>query len=830
MKAAAVRRNPYIVGRAIADPDLFYGRNSLFAFITDNLEQGSQVILLHGQRRIGKSSVILQIPNFVDPERTHFVFVPFDLHNKAQLSLGSLLHRLAEKIVTSIKLNTPSIIIPTVSDLEAKPTLFSETFLAEVYRALNGKNLVLLLDEFDVLNRIDPASQLAAASTTFFPYLQALLDRHENLFIIPAIGRQLDDMPKFLSLFRNAPRQRVGLLKDANAKQLIIQPAKGALDYTADSVNAILELSGGHPYFTQAICHAVFLQARMQDNWQVRRSDVESVVDDAIEISEGGLAWFWDGLQIPEQVVFTAVAEAQGQSIFNRNVAEVDAKYHQVSHEKIHLHLSSKQIYQSLEYQLLSIEIVSRDSIIIPQDLATLELPTGIESDRGIVLEGRAPNWLYSYLLQALPAMLWIASYDPKYGAVVVSARSQQVQVGQILEIATSVENDGNPVSPLALLREHGVVPIKLFPEALERLVESEFVTLSKNDRTSSSQISSYKVQVELVRRWLIGQHPLNREIWRLEKLNSAAVDLYETALEFHQNGDLKNALDRYQECLEINPNYFSALFTTAEVFLETEVFSKAVELFTRAHQVDATRAQEGFVRSLLDYGRDLIFQGNPGSAKVQLSKALDLDPENREVKALLKLMRSETPSRKVLIFAANPTNSSRLRLEEEIRLIKNSLAQENDYEQFLIRLEWPIQPKELPEILREFRPQIVHYTGHGVSTGELWLEDKSGRVQPLFAENVASLFELFSDNIECAVLNSGYSEMVGHAIAKHINYVICTNTEISNRARIAFSGGFYKALAAGTSIEKAYSFGCAAIHLENCLEEHQSYVLLKKQ
>jgi len=38
---------------------------------------------------------------------------------------------------------------------------------------------------------------------------------------------------------------------------------------------------------------------------------VDNVVEKAIEFAEGGLAWFWDGLQIPDQVIFSAVAEAQ---------------------------------------------------------------------------------------------------------------------------------------------------------------------------------------------------------------------------------------------------------------------------------------------------------------------------------------------------------------------------------------------------------------------------------------------------------------------------------------------------------------------------------------
>ncbi|MFN6534833.1 MAG: ATP-binding protein, partial [Nostoc sp. EkiNYC01] len=70
-------RNPYIVGRPVQMPDEFFGRAMLLRTIADSLQQNAQFILLHGQRRIGKSSVLRNIPLFVSQDE--FVFVPCDL-------------------------------------------------------------------------------------------------------------------------------------------------------------------------------------------------------------------------------------------------------------------------------------------------------------------------------------------------------------------------------------------------------------------------------------------------------------------------------------------------------------------------------------------------------------------------------------------------------------------------------------------------------------------------------------------------------------------------------------------------------------------------------
>ncbi|NEO96344.1 MAG: ATP-binding protein, partial [Moorea sp. SIO3G5] len=78
--------NPYIIGSLIDKPEKFFGRDSLFRFIEDNLRQRVQLILLHGQRRIGKSSVLVQIPKKVAQDQ--FVFVNFDFEGHINKSLS----------------------------------------------------------------------------------------------------------------------------------------------------------------------------------------------------------------------------------------------------------------------------------------------------------------------------------------------------------------------------------------------------------------------------------------------------------------------------------------------------------------------------------------------------------------------------------------------------------------------------------------------------------------------------------------------------------------------------------------------------------------------
>lgn len=297
--------NPYIVGPPIVKPELFFGRRNLLNFIENNLQQNAKVILLHGQRRIGKTSILLQIPHKIQLEE--FIFVRFDLQDKSQLPLSSLLVKLAEEIVNQLNLE---IVIPEAIDILGDIQIFSAQFLAKVYQALGTNNLVLLLDEFDVLDEEDSNS----VEDNFFRYLKTIL-RDDKLFIIPVIGRKPNDLPHFIDLFKGSPYIEVGCLDQFSFKQLITNSANGSLSYKDEAIEFLWRQTAGHPYLTQALCYCLFEQAIEENKSNVTRQDLEknldNLLEEVFEIATAGLVWFWKGVPIRQQVIFSAVAKAQ---------------------------------------------------------------------------------------------------------------------------------------------------------------------------------------------------------------------------------------------------------------------------------------------------------------------------------------------------------------------------------------------------------------------------------------------------------------------------------------------------------------------------------------
>ncbi|NET83766.1 MAG: ABC transporter substrate-binding protein [Moorea sp. SIO1F2] len=519
--------NPYIIGSVIDDPDKFFGRESLFQFIEDNLRQRVKVILLHGQRRIGKSSILAQIPKKVATDQ--FFFVNSDLHSSIHKPLSLLIHELAqdicEHLVDDFDLEQDYITPPSEQELDKDPTIFVEQFLPKVYWVLKSKNLVVLLDEFDVLT--NPKSR---SEYRFFPYLADLIKRHHQLFMIAVMGRNLDDLPTLLQVFGSPPYQEIGFLDEFSARRLITKPAQGVVTYEINAINEIYKLSAGHPYFTQVLCSTLFSRARENQNRRIYSADVELIVKQAIEKAEAGLAWLWDGLPIPEQVVFSAVAEAQKIAI------------------------------------------------------------------------------------------------------------SQHQTV---------------PEHPLSFLKRYGVIQTKSLYEAAKRLQRYGFV-----DDTER------RVKVRLVQHWLVQYHPLRQEILALQTLDQDRTNpIYQLATARYQQGQIQKALVLYEEVLQMNPNHFRALLALAHGYLQVKNFSKAVDVYTRVYKVKPVQSKEGLLRSLLNYGDQLIDQQAFTKAKRPFQQMLHIEPDKRLARQRLEHIEAKiaAPSNTPITPVPSTPNPTRL-------------------------------------------------------------------------------------------------------------------------------------------------------------------------
>ncbi len=181
---------------------------------------------------------------------------------------------------------------------------------------------------------------------------------------------------------------------------------------------------------------------------------------------------------------------------------------------------------------------------------------------------------------------------------------------------------------------------------------------------------------------------------------------------------------------------------------------------------------------------------------------------------------------RKVLFLASNPKDTGRLRLDQELREIDEGLKRASRRDDFQLAQRLAVRPRDFQRAMLDETPQIVHFSGHGAGADGICVEGPTGEVQLVTGEALANLFELFSDSLECVVLNGCYSELQAEEIKAHVPYVIGMNQTVGDTAAIEFAVGFYDALGAGQSVEKAFKFGCVAMTMAGTGEQHKPILL----
>ncbi len=190
--------------------------------------------------------------------------------------------------------------------------------------------------------------------------------------------------------------------------------------------------------------------------------------------------------------------------------------------------------------------------------------------------------------------------------------------------------------------------------------------------------------------------------------------------------------------------------------------------------------------------------------------------------------MTESQAQKKVLILAANPIETTKLRLDEEIRVIKEARQKTRNRDSLDIFVELAVRTTDLQEKMLEYKPNILHFCGHGAGEEGLILEDNQGKAKPVSTEALGSLFGLFGSYVECVLLNACYSDTQAKEIANYIEYVVGMRQDLGDKAAIEYSRGFYTALAAGEPYDIAHKFGRNAIQIEGLGEENTPIIKKK--
>jgi hypothetical protein len=303
--------NPYIVAGMLSHGEAFVGRKDVLRDVARVLaDTGKSALALHGQRRIGKTSILHRLATYL-PKQGSYCSLFFDLQGKAALPLQQVLAELATHLALLLELPSPP------SWDEEGPSSFRDDFLPQVLAHLSpNTSLVFLFDEFDVLS--DPDEALAG--NAFFPFLRDLLalDPHRVKSVF-AIGPRPDDFGLIPSVFNGIESFSISLLSAKETATLVrLSERDESLFWSDEAVSRIETLTGGHPLLIQHLCRTMWKQAHQDDPVEpptVQVDDVMAAVPAVLRTSANSLEWVWDGLGLDEQLVSSVIAAADGEAM-----------------------------------------------------------------------------------------------------------------------------------------------------------------------------------------------------------------------------------------------------------------------------------------------------------------------------------------------------------------------------------------------------------------------------------------------------------------------------------------------------------------------------------
>ena len=121
---------------------------------------------------------------------------------------------------------------------------------------------------------------------------------------------------------------------------------------------------------------------------------------------------------------------------------------------------------------------------------------------------------------------------------------------------------------------------------------------------------------------------------------------------------------------------------------------------------------------------------------------------------------------------------------------------------------------KTLLNGLNDFRPQIIHFSGHGDAHGIAMDSGKVGKRadKSLSYSLLAKALAATDSRPRIVVLNSCNSSGARSALLKLGLIVVSMKTSISDLAAITFAPRFYAALAGGQSVRSAFAQGKVAV------------------
>ncbi|MBE9031754.1 AAA family ATPase [filamentous cyanobacterium LEGE 11480] len=300
----SVSKNPYICGNPIEDKANFYGRKNELESIRNHIcdENGSPTMLI-GEQRSGKTSIFRLLTQEL-PKKYIPIYISL---SGVELETKKALKWILIKIQRELKQHKISTDI--IPDLEFNNDFCDELTKIEhqVKSQSSQTKIALIIDEMHEAANIGNKFQevLREAFISHRDFIRITVACYHSFFSdAKSSSSPLHNIFKYIHL---------KMLEGDDLDALITKPAKMfGYTYTKEAVAAIKHISGGHPYYCQAICHESLDIARNQRKKEISYEFVKEAKKITLknDIEKFRLG-YWLACNLDEKYVLKKIIQGQ---------------------------------------------------------------------------------------------------------------------------------------------------------------------------------------------------------------------------------------------------------------------------------------------------------------------------------------------------------------------------------------------------------------------------------------------------------------------------------------------------------------------------------------
>jgi hypothetical protein len=289
--------SPYIVGQPLqAGASLFVGRKKIVSELKNSLFTHDISVFLHGQYRIGKTSLLLNLIGLLrNPEDYVILFVDLQGAISVGRDTAGMFQRISKYMQRGAKdfynIELPNL---TKQELQTDTLAIFDDWLDQVQEIIGNKTLLLTLDEFAKLDDVLCAKQADFSADILDAFSNWIQHRpHFQMIITSQSKREFQRWPQ---LANRMEFRHLAYLDRDEATYLIEHPVHHfELHYQAQATQRILDLTKGHPALIQAMCREIVAIKNTQDlqhRFSVTIDDVEQSIPKVIEAGQMVFAIF----------------------------------------------------------------------------------------------------------------------------------------------------------------------------------------------------------------------------------------------------------------------------------------------------------------------------------------------------------------------------------------------------------------------------------------------------------------------------------------------------------------------------------------------------------